>query len=228
MLDINPVQPTTPVVIGGVTYSLLFDFEAIALAERITSRSLLAGMRQQADETLTISFVGDMLYACLHAKHPKITYSKAKALVTRKTMVHIWGAIMRAWDAGLAEPDPDKVVEGADPTPDQRSNQLRWLDLWANARYDLHLSEAEFWHLTGRQLSALSRRRRQHDDREQILVGILASTTANFSMCHPKEPLTPADFMPRRGKPEPPMTEDEIAESVARQLAFCPRTPIEE
>jgi hypothetical protein len=71
--------------------------------------------------------------------------------------------------------------------------------------------------MTYRQLSYLIMRQKQQVEHEQLLVGILASVTANFSMCHPEKPLCPADFMPARV--EKPLTEDEIAERLALQLS---------
>lgn len=72
--------------------------------------------------------------------------------------------------------------------------------------------------MTGRQLSALTRRHKHSQDREQLLVGLLASVTANYSMCHPKEPLTPADFMPKKKERE--RTEQEIAIDFAEKFQF--------
>jgi hypothetical protein len=87
------------------------------------------------------------------------------------------------------------------------------------ARYDLHLSELEFWHLTGRQLSALIRRRKHEHERQQYLAGIIASTEANFSMRAPKEPLTAFDFMPCK-RQEQERTDAEIAEEFAAKFQF--------
>jgi hypothetical protein len=92
------------------------------------------------------------------------------------------------------------------------------LNLWSSARYDLHLSETEFWKLTGRQLSALTHRHKYAQDRQQWLCGLLASVTANFSMCRPKEPLGPQDFMPPRKERE--RTEQEIAIDFAEKMQF--------
>ena len=72
--------------------------------------------------------------------------------------------------------------------------------------------------MTGRQLSALTRRHKHAQERQQWLAGLIASVTANFSMCRPKEALTPQDFMPRRREPEP--TNLEIAEKFARMAAL--------
>jgi hypothetical protein len=51
-----------------------------------------------------------------------------------------------------------------------------------------------------------------------MLVGLLASVTANFSMCRPKEPLSPMDFMPRKKEHE--RTEQEIAIDFAQRFQF--------
>lgn len=95
--------------------------------------------------------------------------------------------------------------------------------MWSAARYDLGLSEAEFWKLTGKQLSHLIRRHKGSQDRQQLLVGLLASVTANYSMCRPKEPLVPADFMPNRKERE--RTEDEIAQEFADKFQFIAMQP---
>lgn len=98
------------------------------------------------------------------------------------------------------------------------TNSKRWLNLWSTARYDLQLTDEEFWHMTGRQLSALTRRHKQASEREHYLVGLLASVTANFSMCRPKEPLTPSDFMPNRKEKE--RTDLEVAQDFADKFKF--------
>jgi hypothetical protein len=57
------------------------------------------------------------------------------------------------------------------------------------------LSDAEWLEMTPRQLYALRKRQMEHMQREELLVGILASTSANFSFCRPETPLTPESFM---------------------------------
>jgi hypothetical protein len=97
------------------------------------------------------------------------------------------------------------------------------MGLWSSARYDLHLSDADFWSLTPRQFSALLRRHKQALDRSNYLVGILASVTANFSMARPDPPLSSEDFMLGRKVKEP--TDDEIAESFAAKFALIAVRP---
>jgi hypothetical protein len=115
----NPTAPTTPLVIGGIQYGLLFDLEATAQAEELTDRPLLTGLRQRDINTPTIALVRAMLFACLRASHPHITYAAAKALVTRKNIGDIWAGVLAAWTQGLAEPDPDEdKAEDTDPQKD--------------------------------------------------------------------------------------------------------------
>ena len=49
--------------------------------------------------------------------------------------------------------------------------------------------------MTPRQVHALLKRQVVTWQREELLVGIIASTTANFSFCRPDEPLAAEDFM---------------------------------
>jgi hypothetical protein len=77
------------------------------------------------------------------------------------------------------------------------------------------LSDEEFWHSTPRQLSYLTKRYQRRQDHEFLLAGIVSATTANFSMCHPKQPLTPGMFIPGYEEPKAPEpTDQEIAERV--------------
>jgi hypothetical protein len=57
------------------------------------------------------------------------------------------------------------------------------------------LSSEEWLEMTPRQVHALLKRQVKSWQREELLVGILASTTANFSFCRPDEPILAEDFM---------------------------------
>jgi hypothetical protein len=92
------------------------------------------------------------------------------------------------------------------------------MGLWSSARYDLHLSDAEFWSLTPRQFHALLHRHKQRLERDNYLVGMVASVTANFSMAHPDPPLSASDFMLNRRIKE--VTDDDVAEDFAAKFAL--------
>jgi hypothetical protein len=101
----NPVAPSTELKLGEHTYSLRWDFEAIARAEDLTDKPLLTGLRPKDVKTPTISLVRAMLFACISANHPDVTYEHVSALVTRKTFSDIWLAVLNAWAAGIGEAD---------------------------------------------------------------------------------------------------------------------------
>ncbi len=66
--------------------------------------------------------------------------------------------------------------------------------------------------MTPRQLGYLSKRHKQAKKRLELLAGVIASTTANYSMSAPKEPCAPSDFMPSRiGKKKPAADLDDNA-----------------
>jgi hypothetical protein len=114
----NPVAPSTTLVIGKQTFELLFDFESIALAEELSDRSLLTGLRSKDINSPSINLVRAMLFACIHANHPDVTFAEAKLLINRKNLSSVWGSVLSAWSAGMAEPDPE-AEDDENPKPDQ-------------------------------------------------------------------------------------------------------------
>jgi hypothetical protein len=66
--------------------------------------------------------------------------------------------------------------------------------------------------MTPRQLHALKERQLAQWRREELLVGIVAATTANFSMHHPRSPVRADSFMlhPFRRGPEVQQTIEDV------------------
>ena len=58
---------------------------------------------------------------------------------------------------------------------------FNWLALWSVGRYDLLLSEQEFWRLTPRLLYGLMKRWELEQERRDFRAGMIASTIANSS-----------------------------------------------
>jgi hypothetical protein len=76
--------------------------------------------------------------------------------------------------------------------------------LWASGRYDLGLSDAQFWELTLREHIALMGRRRAAETEQDRRAALVAAVIAN---CHRNpdkrpEPFTEADFMSGGGRPQ--------------------------
>lgn len=57
--------------------------------------------------------------------------------------------------------------------------------------------------MTPRQIAALRIRHHQSLQHLEMLAGIIASTSANFSFCAPEKAFSPADFMLHKLPPEP-------------------------
>ena len=74
------------------------------------------------------------------------------------------------------------------------------MTLWAIGRFDLGLSEQEFWRLTLRELAALLKRWRFDQERADWRAGMVASVIANIHRDRKRrsKPFTPQDFMPHQ------------------------------
>jgi hypothetical protein len=95
------------------------------------------------------------------------------------------------------------------------------------ARFNLHLSEREFWSLTLKELSALIERYNDQVEMDNIRFGQLIALTANIHRDPKKrsKPFTAGDFFhitERKRAPEPKkLTPEEAIEYLRRQNAFA-------
>ena len=80
-----------------------------------------------------------------------------------------------------------------------------WLTAWAFGRYDLGLTEEEFWSLTPREFVALKERHEEAQEWEDYRAGVVACTIVNMLKAKSSKTYKPEDFMPtRRRKKQTP------------------------
>jgi hypothetical protein len=91
------------------------------------------------------------------------------------------------------------------------------LEAWSIARQDLKLSDEEWLEMTPKMLHELRKRQIVQFQREELLVGIIASTTANTSFCAPEKPFSAESFMLHPFPPQPakPLTGEDIMAAFA-------------
>jgi hypothetical protein len=69
----------------------------------------------------------------------------------------------------------------------------------------------------------LDKKYQKRIEREEFYAAMVSATTANYSMCHPKDPLKPLDFMPshRDKRPEEHQEADDdlLAQKIHSMLA---------
>lgn len=91
--------------------------------------------------------------------------------------------------------------------------------MWSIARYDLGLSDVEFYSLTPRQFDALVKRRERDVVTTEFLFAQLTAAVVNFSTCRPKETVHPRDFMPSEfGKQTQPAKRVRMTKKVRKHV----------
>jgi hypothetical protein len=85
--------------------------------------------------------------------------------------------------------------------------------------YDLGLSDAEFWKITPRQYDALYERHKEHIQRWEYMFAQNTAYTVNFSMGHPKEPISPSDLMPSMAAYKEPVKRSKITKKEQSYMA---------
>ena len=110
----HPERPTVELPLGGRTYKLVFDFDAIATAEEETDTAIITGLMVGDVVKPKINFLRALFFSCAHAEQPDLTYEQAKALVTLKTFGTIWMKVLEAWKA--SNPAAEESDSGNVPT----------------------------------------------------------------------------------------------------------------
>jgi len=102
----DPTVQFVKVTLNDQEWSLCYDFNAIAEAERLTGLNLLQGIAGVLLHTFTALQFRALLYAALLKAHPNTTILDAGALLTIDSMPIIRRALMDAY--GVAMPEEKK------------------------------------------------------------------------------------------------------------------------
>jgi len=90
---LDPTLPDVKLVLGGNTYQLVFDFNAIAQAEKVTGINLL----QASIDTASAQSLRGLLWASLLKENPNLIIEQVGSLITMANAPTIWAAIRTAW-----------------------------------------------------------------------------------------------------------------------------------
>lgn len=171
---------TRRTMFGG--FQILITYRALAICEQETGQNMLSVDIAQPSAAL----LRGLLYGAAIQAGQDTTPANIGRLISRDTS-GAWRAVSEAWVASMPDPEPDKEnATGPSAT---------WFDIWSAARDRHHLTDSEFLSMTPRMFHALERRYLERMQREEFLVGVLASTFANFSMAAPKKPQSPEQYM---------------------------------
>ena len=113
----TPADPTVryvPLKLGGTTYQLCFDFEAIAKAEEMTGMNLLFGVNWS---NIGVTRVRAMLTACMLKAHPDMRPEKLTRYIEHKNIGDIQAALIKAWVNSTPDADEDENPPEPEPSP---------------------------------------------------------------------------------------------------------------
>lgn len=171
------LNPTAPGVVIQLDRPrrLLFTFRAMAEFLGASGKDLLLADDWDGVKVEDMPFL--LWAACLH-EQPALGLEEVLGWLQPETVPAILRALGAAWEASMPEPRPPE--EGEEPAGDDGPAPT-WLTIWASARHDLGLSEAEFWTLTPRHLDALMVRHREWRKAENLRAGLVAATLVNVA-----------------------------------------------
>jgi hypothetical protein len=92
--------------------------------------------------------------------------------------------------------------------------------LWAIGRYDLGLSEEDFWELTFCKFHALCKRKQIDDKLLDFRSGVIACTIANVHRKAGSKAYTPEDFMPSLKTAKKPKSAEQLRKQLEAWFPF--------
>lgn len=98
---VDPITEFVPLEIDGRTYELVYDFDAIANAEKQSDCNLLHGMSATLLNTMSAAQLRGLLWASLRRRQPKMTLADAAALCRLDTVAEIVPAIAATFTAAM-------------------------------------------------------------------------------------------------------------------------------
>lgn len=191
------VQPSAALVIGGGTYRLVFDFDALAEGSIIIDRDLLSTHPATAFSTLTASQLRGLLVAALVNS---LTPTEAGRLICLDRTGLICRAISEAWILSM----PPRKKDDKNGKGSKLTSAQVWEKCYVSARIRLGLTDKEFGELTPRRLRLLLDEYGEQREELKLLFGVVSATVANFSDGRPETPLRPSDFFAAKPKYEKP------------------------
>ena len=183
---------------GGKAWPILFTHEVLLSILELTGLDAFAGQVSMAAPSGKL--LRAALYAVLRASGADLSIEEAGKLLRLGNMPKIRTALIDAWDASMADPEPRKQDGPA-------RKALSRMDAWAIAG-EIDIPEEEWMRMTPRMLHARSQQRLETMRWHELLIGRLIAETVNHSFCAPKEPRKAKDFMLH------PWVEEEDVESV--------------
>jgi hypothetical protein len=99
----DPTLPDVDLILGGKTYKLCFDFNAICQAEKVAGVNLLTSVIGE----ITAQSLRGLLWASLLKDQPTITIDEVGALIRPTNIAVIRQAVVTAWFGSV----PDEESE---------------------------------------------------------------------------------------------------------------------
>ncbi len=192
----------------GEAYPLLFTHRVLLQCEHETGVDMLGSNLSDPSAAL----IRALLFFALDRAGAACTMEQVGALIRPRTLPAIRSVILRAWAASMQAPEP------AAKTPPREYRKTTWPDAWASAtsRDGLNLAQEEWLDMIPRQVGELNKLRLEQMQREELIIGILASAVSNSGFCRPVKPRTAESYMihPLPELPEEPLTGEYIMQQI--------------
>ena len=102
-------EKATPLVVGDVTYQLVFTHKALSMAEQATKMNLLRWLNMLE---MSVSDLSGMLLACLNKYHPALKLDDCFEILDKAGVGPVFNAVVTCWKAAQPSEKNGQAVTG--------------------------------------------------------------------------------------------------------------------
>lgn len=180
--------------IAGRSWRLVFTHRVILDIEQMSG---VDAMKLHLGD-LNARMLRIVLHAVLRQAGAPWPLESTGALLVPADVPRIQNALYRAWGASL--PKIDRTAAAARP---KEGDELRTIDAWAKARFELRLSDREWLDMTPAMVHALTSRHLDDMRHRETMIALLCAETVNHSF---RAPTKAAQYTTYMQHPWPPET----------------------
>lgn len=186
------LSPRVEVTAFGRVWRILFTHDALLDLFDLTGLDAMAGevnLVRPSSKLLRAA-----LFVVLRHAGADIVEKQAGELLRLGGMAKFRVALIEAWEASM--PLPEEVR--AEPDKPLSHERLSLMRTWSIARENLRLTAEEWLAMTPRMVNGLTNQRLENMRWQELMMGTIAATTANYSMRAPEKQFSAKDYMIHR------------------------------
>lgn len=177
---------------AGKSWPLLITYGVLLDCQQMTGIDMLGGIKPVA---LSALLIRSLLYCCLSRVGSGMSPAEIGNCIKPGNIASLRRALGDAYAAAMPDRKPRSKKKTEAPEVKKQPETMGWFEVWAMARIQFRLSDAELREITPRQLEALREAEVKRQRPLELMFAVLTAHVVNFSARGPEKMVKPERFL---------------------------------